>query len=763
MAILSALTKLFGGSHAATPFIAPAQGKPRLDLADVPKYPPYNPGLPAVTPDQIVESQRELIDRLRNAVSLPDAQFDRTYLAAIKGYASFVHLLPASESHHHRGTGGLFRHGLEAGLYGAMHADRMLFILDEAPARRRELEPIWRFAAFLAALNHDIGKPVSDVAVVDRSGALAWNPFADSLHQWAEKNGIDYYHIRFRPGRHQDHETVGMLALEMVVAADLKQYLAEAGPKLLRWMISAIANAQGAESVNPFRDLVIRADRDSVERDLRVNGAMQSNMPSVGTAAERFVIDAMRRLVRNKTWEVNKKGARIWIIDGNLYVAWNAARDIVRVIAEDKTPGVPRDPDSIADMLIERGLAVARESFHGPRRYWMIVPEILGGAVTLKTLRLSTPDLLLDPPPGSVVGRVLPGEEEEPSGSAPDSPATSSTATSTAPSAAGSDANATGAPAGVPVPASPQAAAPVQSIPQKAGAIGPQSGRSTEKPAPSQEEKSGQEIGQSLSGAGESRAEPHPPKSPKSAVASQEPRPASVPAPAENPFEGRGLVSEIIASLVEDIQSGRKPSDSLRQESGLYVLAWPDALQGFGMEPRAALKTLEDACLVEPDPSMPTRLVRDTSDGKKIVVLKHREGQALLAMVAQMPAGSRPVAGKSAAKPTAKPAPEKQASGNGRPSPAKGDACATDGEDLVERFMRLFLDPPTAPPFPIVQIQGGVSVPLNLAAGFFAREQGTSPKAVKAALTADLESNKPRIALANVRGSERIEIHRHAA
>ncbi|KAA3419555.1 TraI domain-containing protein, partial [Streptococcus pneumoniae] len=31
--------------------------------------------------------------------------------------ARFAHLLPASQSHHHRGAGGLLRHSLEVGLW----------------------------------------------------------------------------------------------------------------------------------------------------------------------------------------------------------------------------------------------------------------------------------------------------------------------------------------------------------------------------------------------------------------------------------------------------------------------------------------------------------------------------------------------------------------------------------------------------------------------------------------------------------------------
>ena len=42
-------------------------------------------------------------------------------------YAEYIHLLPASESHHHRGAGGLFRHSLEVGFHAALMAGDVEF------------------------------------------------------------------------------------------------------------------------------------------------------------------------------------------------------------------------------------------------------------------------------------------------------------------------------------------------------------------------------------------------------------------------------------------------------------------------------------------------------------------------------------------------------------------------------------------------------------------------------------------------------------
>lgn len=545
----------------------------RFKLEDVPRYPPYNPGIPAVDPDQILDSQQELLDKLKRLLAIPQADFDRLYLSTIRNYASFVHLLPASESHHHRGTGGLFRHGLEAGLYGAAHADRMLFVLDEPPSRRRVLEPLWRLGGFIASMSHDIGKPVSDMEITDTDGLQVWNPFAYPLHKWAIKRNLDYYHLRFRPNRHKDHETIGLLVLDMIIDQDVREALSEAGPAVLKNLIDSVSNIQNASGANVFRDLVIRADRDSVERDLRVNGGMQSSMPSVGIAAERTVMDVMRRLIRNKQWKVNRKGARIWQIDGNLYVAWSAARDIVRVMDEDKVPGVPRDPDSIADMLIDRELAVPRETFSGRSRYWQIAPELMGGA-SIKVLRIASPDLLIDPAPGNVAGRVILDESAD------------------------SNVNP------VVIDSVVKAEKPVQEAPQQKVEAAQES-----VVAPVKQKKSNDQV--------------------------IHPAPVAVAPTVTVSIPFRGIVKELFTTLAEEIASGSRNADEVLHEGNLVLLLWPQAFTGFGIAPKDFLKEINDGNFAEPNPDAPARFIRESLNGSKVVALRPEAGKALLAMIEQ--------------------------------------------------------------------------------------------------------------------------------
>ena len=103
------------------------------------------------------------IGRVKQALGFPEEQWRTHASPIIERYANFVHLLPASENHHHRGAGGLFRHGLEVAYWSLLGAEEKVFSWDEAPSRRAQLTPRWRLAVMLAGLCHDVGKPMSDV------------------------------------------------------------------------------------------------------------------------------------------------------------------------------------------------------------------------------------------------------------------------------------------------------------------------------------------------------------------------------------------------------------------------------------------------------------------------------------------------------------------------------------------------------------------------------------------------------------------------
>jgi len=393
--------RLFGHRLALSTVQSPAPEE------EIPRYPPFMKGLPAAPVELILSSQVELIKAIEHALSFPDDLYQTVAEPVIARYAAFSHLLPASESHHHRGAGGLFRHGLEVAHWATQAAQGCLFATHATPRERKEQELRWRLAVCFAGLLHDIGKPVSDIAVVDREGKQLWNPCEENLTDWASQHGIDRYFLRWRENRHKRHEQFSALVIERVLTRASRTYLLAPGPDIMQAMLEAI---HGLDRGAKLYELVMAADRKSVERDLKAHYHTVDS--AMGMPVEKYLFDAMRRLIKSGHWLANEKGARLWRFKEGIHIVWRTgAQDIVDLLAKDKVPGIPRDEDTLADILIERGLAIPKTLPDGRHyRYWRMQPP--GLDVVLYMLRLASTELIYsNEPPVAIEGTEV---EEDP-------------------------------------------------------------------------------------------------------------------------------------------------------------------------------------------------------------------------------------------------------------------------------------------------------------------------------------------------------------
>ena len=375
---------------------------------DIPRYPPFMKGLPVVAPAKLIETQKELLERIANStIATPDI-FESHYLAAVSRFTAFAHLLPASQSHHHRGAGGLLRHAIEVGLWALQSADRVLLKSAVSPMHRREMEPRWQLAVFLAAMCHDAGKPVTDLTVTNKDRTATWHPISENLYDWAIRHGVNAYFLEWREGRGKQHTALSSLIAERIIGARSLAWIAEVDTDLVVWLMESLAGNPGP--TNLIYDLVSKADQSSVERDLKTLGVAMAGY-ELGVPVERHLIDIMRRYVREGMWLINIPGARLWNIDGHVYLIWPAAgEELARQIKEDGIPGIPRTPDGILDMLIDRGMAFLRDADSSHDRFWKIAPTVLAEKIPdikLTAIRLRDEAMVSSVPMQSVPGHVI--------------------------------------------------------------------------------------------------------------------------------------------------------------------------------------------------------------------------------------------------------------------------------------------------------------------------------------------------------------------
>jgi len=386
-----------------------AKAKRIEDLQKVPRYPPFMEGLPVYPPETLLETQHELIRGVREIIANRKL-LEAHYYPAISRIACMYQLLPASQTHHHRGAGGLLRHSLEVGLYSLQAAEGKLIRGVVTPQQRHLIEPRWKLAIFLAGICHDLGKVVTDFTVTDRSNEVKWHPYKMGVYEWATENNLENYFIHWREGRGKAHSSIASTLLNEVVDKETLNWISDGSIDVMQWLTESLNNAPSAK--NQIYDNVIKSDQFSVERDLKSMGVAMAGY-EIGVPIERYLNDIMKNLVREGIWRINEPGARIWCMNKCTYIVWpKAGEEIAQRAREEDIPGLPKSIDGILDMMTERGMAFLQENKDDP--FYSIAPDVLTEKIPdlkLRCVRLRDQALVSAMPIPDVAGKMVDAAE----------------------------------------------------------------------------------------------------------------------------------------------------------------------------------------------------------------------------------------------------------------------------------------------------------------------------------------------------------------
>lgn len=333
----------------------------------VPAYPDQTEGIPAAPIDELLGAQAEMIEALRQPIGLTRAEFERLVVPVVRRYAELVHLLPASEHHHHAGLGGLLRHGLEVAWNAARKAEGTVFSAGHDPERQHHLKPRWLLAAALAGLMHDIGKPLCDVAVRDASGSLEWNPYLGPLAHWLATHRIERYVLFWRARRGPRHGPLSLIDAREALGPEVIAFLTEppAGHEVLDAMFGAIAD--GNDPTNPLADIVNGADQHSVAEDLlrTATTAVAVGGGSQHALATRLIA-AIQELARDSAWRANCPGSPIWVTDEGVFLVYpSVLKEAREHLTRRGVLGVPADPSVLANVLVDHGFCEGQTHANG--------------------------------------------------------------------------------------------------------------------------------------------------------------------------------------------------------------------------------------------------------------------------------------------------------------------------------------------------------------------------------------------------------------
>lgn len=368
----------------------------------------HSSGIPFWPRERLHSMHQHRLLTLERDLDLIEPEISKAFQRTFRNLVDWFHLLPASQFNHHAGPGGLLSHSLEVAQYAVRMARSKMGDLSLPPARRREQERRFRVAVALAGLCHDLGKPISDLRILDPSGNQAWNPWEGSLIDWGNALGIDRYHAIWLRHRGTRHRHFSPLFLKTVVDSKLLHWMRVEGAQYEVELLDALIEETADGSIS---SLIRKADQESAARDLK------DPRRSLGGTLERaptiLIVQAMRQLFEDGIWKLNQAGSPLWLLECGLYLSWPSAQeDLKHILQRDQIHGIPYDPDLLAEFLQDQGLAAGIPGSDPPSSIFSYLRPV-NLKFPLRLLRLRSPSLVFQGYPPEWMAHEDPGTVED--------------------------------------------------------------------------------------------------------------------------------------------------------------------------------------------------------------------------------------------------------------------------------------------------------------------------------------------------------------
>lgn len=357
-----------------------------------------------------------LVETIRTRLGLSPENFKSDVLPVLRTFAEYVQLLPASESHHHAQPGGLLQHTLEVAANALAIRQGYKLPTGAPPEDQIRQAPLWSFGVLIAALLHDVGKPVADVIVefygdnVQKSCGK-WNGLVGGMNAQAVSKQASFYTVQFPVSKDYDaHQRLPVTLLHAIVPAQALQWLG-GDDRLLQELFAYLGNNDKVATV--IKEIIVKADSLSVAENLklgsRIRFASARSLPMI----ERLM-QGLRTLLTEGHVAINRPGAPVFIDpDGvHLWIVAGTAADQVRKLLESReervkgAAGIPSDNTRIFDTWSEYGSLLSPPKEYGKGSVWWVKIQIGDWSHVLTCLKFRLDVLFL---PGTTMPAPLEG------------------------------------------------------------------------------------------------------------------------------------------------------------------------------------------------------------------------------------------------------------------------------------------------------------------------------------------------------------------
>lgn len=308
------------------------------------------------------------LNNIRANLGLSDENWQKDALPFLHNYIAFVQRLPASESHHHAGDGGLVKHTLDVAALALIASTAQSWPPNAKTEEIAQKTSVWRYGIMCAAILHDVGKTLTNFHIdlyqdsKDPSSIL-WLPDAGSMLE----TGRQFYRVSFPDKKiaYAVHAEIAWTFFQAIVPSHVRQWLTETDSAL---MLALRGYLSGNKENNPLHQIITKADMTSVARDLK-SGSRQRFSTATRTPWIEIIMETLREMLaqRGTYFSIaNNAGGDLFRQGNDIYMMSKNVPDYIRQYLKNNNhtaaPSFPTDNQRIFDTLLEYG-AVIPDSF----------------------------------------------------------------------------------------------------------------------------------------------------------------------------------------------------------------------------------------------------------------------------------------------------------------------------------------------------------------------------------------------------------------
>ncbi|MFC5921021.1 MobH family relaxase [Neisseria weixii] len=316
--------------------------------------------------DQLVRTLdlSPLLANIKNNLGLSNENWQKDALPFLYQYIEFVQRLPASESHHHAGDGGLVKHTLDVACLALIASTSQSWPPNAKTEDIAKKTAVWRYGIMCAAILHDVGKTITGFSIELYADTVThehtlWLPDAGSMTDSDQA----YYRVTFPDARsaYRAHTEIAWTFFQSLVPAHVRRWIAKTDPSL---MIELRNYLSGQKDGSPLQEVITRADMVSVSRDLK-SGSRQRFTSAKRTPLIETVMETLREMLSDRGAHFSiatTAGGDLFRQGDFIYMMAKNVPDFVRQYLRNHrhpaAPSFPSDNQRIFDTLYEYGAIV---------------------------------------------------------------------------------------------------------------------------------------------------------------------------------------------------------------------------------------------------------------------------------------------------------------------------------------------------------------------------------------------------------------------